>query len=121
MGLAVGLAWIIIGVVYVAYKFLTEELHHSSFEACVRLCLLIVGIVVIGSILMTISESDVGLFLIQSIVGIAACIFLFSVVKWETESYRDSIKEEQLPSEITKENVRDQARRVQQYRDGKPN
>ena len=48
MGLAVGLAWIIIGVVYVAYKFLTEELHHSSFEACVRLCLLIVGIVVIG-------------------------------------------------------------------------
>jgi len=48
VSLAVGLAWIIIGIVYVVYKFFVEELKLSSFDACLKLFLVIVGIIVIG-------------------------------------------------------------------------
>lgn len=120
MGLAVGLAWIIIGIVYVAYKFFNEELRMSSLNAWITICIIIIGLFITGSVLKVVTATDIGLIIIQSIVGIGACVFLVNVVKWETESYKDSLKEEQLPSEVTKENVRDQAQRVRHYRDGLP-
>lgn len=121
MSLAVGLAWIIIGIVYVVYKFFVEELKLSSFDACLKLFLVIVGIIVIGVLLMTISEFNAGTIILQSIVGIGGCVFLVNVFKWEMEAHKDSVKEEQLPSEVTKDNVAEQARRVCRYSDGSKN
>lgn len=117
MGLVAGIFWIIVGLVYVTYKFFTEKLGQTPANAAVSIGKCVVVLIVAGVVLGAISKSDVATLALQLCLAIGGCILLVNIFKWETEAHKSSIKEERLPSEVTKENVEIQARRVHQYND----
>ena len=117
MGLAVGIFWIIAGLVYVVYKFCVEKLGQTPTSAAASIGKCIGILIVVGVVLSAISKSDAATLALQLCLAIGGCILLVNIFKWETEAHKSSIKEEQLPSEVTKENVEAQARRVHQCND----
>lgn len=121
MGLAVGIFWIIAGLVYVVYKFCIEKLGQTPTSAATSIGRCIGILIVVGVVLSVISKSDIATLALQLCLAIGGCVLLVNIFKWEMEAHKDSVKEEQLPSEVTKDNVAEQARRVCQYSDGSKN
>lgn len=121
MGLAVGLAWIIIGIVYIIYKFCTEKLGQTSGNAILTILKGVFILMLVGAVLGVIVKSDIAILILQSCIMLIWCVLVAGYFVGSREERKASLKEEQLPSEVTKENIGAQANRVRQYKDGTTN
>ena len=103
MGIAAGLAWIIIGVLYMVYKYQTEDGGKTPGAAIGKIIMWAVIIIGGGTLLMKISESlsDDASFFLTVLLGIPAGAASLGVLVWLIAGdIHEATKDEPLKYEV---------------------